>query len=246
MLELIRQDYPLALHGVGLSIASSSGLNLKYLTNLKNLVHRIEPFIVSDHLCWTGTASHNIHDLLPFPFTNHIFEQVCEKISIVQEFLQRTIVLENVSSYLLFANSEFSEWDFLAKLAKKTGCCLLLDLNNVFVNSRNHGFDAETFIANIPSDAIAQIHLAGHTDTGEYLFDPHSKPVCEEVWDLYTSLSKRMLKIPPTLIEWDADIPPFERLEEEALKAKTIWMENNGRKFPGRPTEQLYAVSGLQ
>lgn len=246
MLELIRRDYPVALHGVGLSIASSEAVNFAYLQKLKKLIERIEPFIVSDHLCWTGTVSHQIHDLLPFPFTQDSFKLVSSKICQVQDYLGRSILIENVSSYLQFKNSEYKEWEFLADLAKKTGCQLLLDINNVYVNAINHKFDPQVFINTICPKSVGQIHLAGHTDTGTFLFDTHSKPVCSEVWTLYSQVIDHLDTPIPTLIEWDGDVPSFERVEEEAIKARRIWTAKNARIVDTEISRAVFSGNSLQ
>jgi uncharacterized protein (UPF0276 family) len=186
MLELIRKDYPVALHGVSLSIASTEGLRQNYLHNLRNLVERVNPFIVSDHLCWTGLQQQNLHDLLPIPFTNEALDLIVDHVDHVQTYLGRQILLENVSTYLRLPEPDWTEWDFLKELANRSGCKLLLDLNNLYVNAKNHQFDPSTFLEAIPTPLIGQIHLAGYTDMGTHLFDTHSKPVYPEVWDLFS------------------------------------------------------------
>lgn len=227
MLELIREDYPVALHGVSLSIVSAEGLSPNYLPRLKTLIDRINPFIVSDHLCWTGHQDANLHDLLPFPFTDDALRVIQDNVDRVQTTLGRHILLENVSTYVSFPQSQHNEWDFLTQVATTTGCKLLLDVNNLYVNSHNHHFDPLTFVNAIPTDLIGQIHLAGYTDMGTYLFDTHSKPVYPKVWELFSRLISRAPDV-PVLIEWDDDIPEFPRLEEEALKAATIWKSHHG------------------
>lgn len=241
MLELIRADYPMALHGVGMSLASSSPLNPEYLKKLKTLIQRIDPFIVSDHLCWSHLGSHHLHDLLPFPFTCESLDLLVTKVEQVQDFLQRPLVIENVSSYLRFQNSEYNEWEFLSALVKKTGCQLLLDLNNVFVNAQNHHFDPKTFINNIPLASVVQIHLAGHVDTGEYLFDTHSTAVCSQVWELYEQVVPKLNSKVATLIEWDADIPSFDEVQAQALIAKEIWMNHHEPRIPKRESTKYFS-----
>ncbi len=228
MLELIREDYPVALHGVSLSIASAEGLRPTYLQNLRNLIKRIDPFIVSDHLCWTGLNQQNLHDLLPFPFTNEALTLIVEHVDQVQTYLQRPILLENVSTYLQIPESEYTEWDFLRAVADRSGCQILLDLNNLYVNASNHHFDPYVFLERIPTHIIGQVHLAGYTDMGTHLFDTHSKPVYPAVWDLFSTLIARAPDL-PVLIEWDDDIPEFPQLEEEALKAAHIWTYHHGQ-----------------
>lgn len=218
MLELVRRDFPVALHGVSMSIGRASGLNQDYLKRLKELVKAVEPGIVSDHVCWTG-LSHNLHDLLPLPFTEESLSIVCEHVMRVQELLGRQILLENVSSYLQFSGSQMREWEFLDALAEKTGCGILLDVNNVYVSAQNHGLDALAFIQGIHPRHIGQMHLAGHTDMGEFLFDTHSAPVHNEVWTLFAVAAGRRPDA-PVLIEWDEDIPDFRRLEKEVNLAR--------------------------
>lgn len=227
MLELIRQDYPVALHGVSLSIVSSEGVRPEYLERLKRLEERIQPFIVSDHLCWTGLQQTNLHDLLPFPFTDDARRTILNNIDQVQNSLGRQILLENVSTYISFPDCPYSEWEFLTMIAKESGCRILLDVNNLYVNSQNHHFDPFTYLDAIPTELIGQVHLAGYTDMGTYLFDTHSKPVYPEVWQLFSHLIARAPEI-PVLIEWDDEIPDFPRLEEEAKKAAQIWDSHHG------------------
>ena len=233
VLEKIRADFPVALHGVSLSIgyrpregdhaavdafARRRGL---YLSRLARLADRIQPFLVSDHLCWTGVPGADVHDLLPTPFTDEALDWIVEQIDRVQTALGRPLVLENVSSYLTWANSTWTEQDFLVELARRSGCRILLDINNVYVSARNHGFDARAFLDAIPASLVAQVHLAGHTDLGTHLFDTHSRPVCDDVWDLFAVTIARMPGV-PVLVEWDADIPDFERLEAEAATAASV------------------------
>ena len=228
MLEFIRKDYSVALHGVSLSIASTEGLREHYLHRLRDLVSLIEPFIVSDHLCWTGLQQQNLHDLLPIPFTDEALTLVVEHVDQVQTFLRRPILLENVSTYFQLPFSDYTEWEFLKTVSDRSGCQILLDLNNLYVNSRNHHFDPWVFLKKIPTRIIGQIHLAGYTDMGTHLFDTHSKPVYPEVWDLFSSLISRAPDL-PVLIEWDENIPEFPKLEEEALKAAHIWNHHHGQ-----------------
>ncbi len=224
ILEKVRQHYPIALHGTALSIGSTDSLNQNYLKQLKKLVDRIDPFIVSDHLCWSGAEGEALHDLLPLPFTEEAIQQVVGRVQKVQEFLKRRILLENVSTYVTYQYSEMSEWEFLTEVAKRSGCGILLDVNNVYVNSVNHQFNPHDYLKNLPAATIGQIHLAGHTDMGSYLFDTHSAPVIDSVWQLYREALKLFGPI-STLIEWDEHIPPFERLLKEAEKAKVIYRE---------------------
>jgi len=225
VLERIRADYPVGLHGVSLSIGSryseTEPVNRHYLKRLKALVDRVEPFIVSDHLCWTGTDGRSVHDLLPVPFTDEALHWIVAQVERVQSALGRTIALENVSSYLTYRESSYTEWEFLVEVARRSGCWLLFDVNNVYVSARNHGFDPYTYIDAIPAELVAQFHLAGHTDLGTHLFDTHSRPVCEQVWDLFARAVVRMPAV-PVLIEWDEDIPAFDHLEAEAVKARAV------------------------
>lgn len=224
MLLHVRSRHQVGLHGVSLSIGSAGGIDLTYLKRLNSLVDRVQPFIVSDHLCWSRTADTSTHDLMPLPFTDETLETVIRNADLVQETLKRQILLENVSSYLRFEGDEYNEWDFLVRVARKSGCKILLDINNVFVSARNHGFDPKTYLDAIPSNLIGQIHLAGHTDCGTHLFDTHSTHVCEDVWSLLTHIAPRVQGV-PLLVEWDEDIPAFEVVEDEALKAGRLIKE---------------------
>ena len=227
MLELIREDHPIALHGVSLSIASTEGIRPQYLGQLKRLKDRIEPFLISDHLCWTGLQDRNVHDLLPIPYTDEALVFILKHLDQVQNALGCSILLENVSTYLQLPDSTYPEWEFLTMVAKQSGCKLLLDVNNLYVNAKNHHFDPNVFLEAIPTELIGQIHLAGYTDMGTYLFDTHSKPVYPEVWELFSKLIARDSTI-PFLVEWDDDIPKFPVLEAEALKAVRIWEHHHG------------------
>jgi len=231
MLEFIRSNYPVALHGVSLNLANPDGLSDKYLDKLGKLVERIEPLIVSDHLCWTGTNAHgSIHDLLPLPYTQETVQVIVRNIESVQTRLKRPLAVENVSTYLRFKHSEMTEWDFVSQILKQTGCQLLLDVNNIYVNSQNHGFDPKVFIDAIPAGQVSQIHLAGHTDAGDYLFDTHSSPVSKDVWDLFEYTIRKISPSTPILIEWDEDIPEFNKVQDEAKTAKQIWRRVNEQR----------------
>ncbi len=220
-LQKVRSRYPVALHGVSLSIGSSDPLNETYLRRLKDLAEVIEPAIVSDHLCWTGVDGENLHDLLPMPFTKEAAEHVASRASAVQEYLGRRILLENVSSYVLFGQSEMTEWEFLAAVAEKSGCGILLDLNNIYVNAHNHGFDAMTYLRGIPPAAVGQFHLAGHSNMGTFLFDTHGAPIIDTVWNLYGEALKIFGPV-STLIERDENVPSYEELSREALFARRM------------------------
>ena len=224
VLKKLREDYPVALHGVSMNLLSSHGLNDEYLQNLKTLVEDIDPFIVSDHLCWTGIRQSNIHDLLPFPYTKESLDIVCQNIDHAQNKLGRNLVIENISTYVTLKQSEYAEWDFLTEVSKRTDAKLLLDVNNVYVSSVNHGFDPLEYIDAIPVELVSQVHLAGYTDMGDFLFDTHSRPVYPEVWELFKSFIKRAPNM-PFMMEWDEDIPEFQVVENEVLKAIDIWTE---------------------
>lgn len=218
MLEFMRSRYPIALHGVSLSVGSTQPLDSEYLRKLKALADRIDPFLISDHLCWSGVNGKYSHDLLPLPYTREALGKVVEKTQKVQDFIKRPILLENVSAYVGFLNKEFEEWEFLIEVANRSGCKILLDLNNVYVNAVNHRFDPHQYVDSIPLHLIAQIHVAGFTDMGTHLFDTHSNFVHEDVWELLSRLTARGLRS-PILLEWDENIPSFEVLEAEAQKA---------------------------
>jgi uncharacterized protein len=189
VLEDIRKRYPVALHGVALSIGSADGLDKNYLEKLKALAARIEPFSISDHLCWNGVDGESLHDLLPLPYTEEAMKHVASRVDQVQDFLGRTILLENISSYVSFKHSQVPEWEFLRELSRRTGCGLLLDINNIYVNSINHRFDAYRYLDAIPPSMVAQFHLAGHTDMGDYLFDTHSAEVVRRSGNCTSALS---------------------------------------------------------
>jgi uncharacterized protein len=225
VLEKVRRDVPVALHGVSLSIGSSDPLNGEYLAQLSELVNRIEPAVVSDHLCWGSHGGRYVHDLLPLPFTEEALEHVAARVKQVQDRLGRQILLENVSSYLTYAESTLSEWDFLAEIAQRADCGILLDINNIFVSSKNHGFDAFEYLSAIPVERVGQYHLAGHSDYGEYLLDTHDAAVCDEVWSLYREAVRRFGLV-STLIEWDEKIPELEVLVAESRKARAVEMSS--------------------
>lgn len=219
ILESVRRDYAVALHGVGLSIGSSDPLNESYLSSLSDLVDRIEPSLVTDHLCWTGTRGRGLYDLLPLPYTDEVLGYVAERVIRVQDRLGRRILLENASTYIEWDASQMPEQQFLGELARATDCGILLDVNNVYVSCTNHGLDAARYIDELPADRVGQFHLAGFTDMGSYLFDTHSAPVCDEVWTLYRRAVARF-GAGATLVEWDDQIPSFERLCEELARAR--------------------------
>ena len=205
-----------------MSLGSPEGVNETHLARLKNLVDEMEPFIVSDHLCWSKFATHYSHDLLPVEYTRESLQGLIRNIQHVQEVLQRPILVENVSAYVHSSRAEYTEWDFIVTLARSAGCKILLDINNVYVNSVNFSFDPRVYLRAIPAELIGQIHLAGFTDMGDYVFDTHSKAVHENVWKLF-ELKSRELEATPILIEWDDDIPDFAALENELKLAEKIW-----------------------
>lgn len=220
VLEQVRAHYPVILHGVSLSVGSAHGVDPDYLARLRALADRIEPLWVSDHLCWTRTSAHNSHDLLPLPYTREALDVVCDNIGRAQDALGRAMLLENPSSYLTFPDDEMAEWEFIAAMAQRTGCALLLDVNNVHVSSRNHGFDADAYIAALPHDRVRQVHLAGHTP-GDIVIDTHDRAVCDDVWALYER-SMAMLGPVATMIERDDAIPPLPELLAELDQARAL------------------------
>jgi len=220
-LDQIRSHYPVSLHGVGLSLGSADSLSRKHLSRLKTLVDRIEPCLVSEHLSWSSIEGCFLNDLLPMPYTQKSLEFMCRRVTQFQDFLGRRILIENVSSYLEYKVSSIPEWEFVAEVSSRTGCGILLDINNIYVSSLNHGFDPYRYLQSIPEKGVLEIHLAGFERHGDFWVDTHSRPVCEAVWDLYEFALRRFGEI-PTLIEWDADIPELPVLIDEARKADLI------------------------
>jgi uncharacterized protein (UPF0276 family) len=221
VLEQVRGYGPVALHGVGLSIGGTDPLDRRYLRMLRRLIDHIEPALVTDHLCWTGVRGRSLFDLLPIPYTDESLAHVVARVGAVQHELGRRICLENPSTYLAYRHSTIHEWDFLAAVAETADCGILLDVNNVYVSSVNLGFDAIQYLDAMPAGRVAQIHLAGFTDCGSYLFDTHSAPVSDAVWALYAHALRRCGRV-STLVEWDADIPTFERVVAEATHARRL------------------------
>lgn len=221
VLETVRADRPVVLHGVSLSLGATDPLNDAYLAELRALADRIEPAWVSDHLCWGSFGRHYAHDLLPLPYTEEALAHVAGRIGEVQDRLGRRVLVENVSSYVAFTHATMPEWEFLAAVAERADCGILLDVNNVFVSARNHGFDPETYLAGVPAGRVGQIHLAGHSDHGTHLLDTHDAPVRDEVWALYRSAVRRFGGV-ATLVEWDDRIPPIEDVLAEAERARAI------------------------
>jgi uncharacterized protein (UPF0276 family) len=224
-LQRVRELYPLSLHGVGLSLGSSDPLNRQHLAKLKALMQRIEPGLVSEHLAWGSLDGVYFNDLLPLPYTEEALAHMVERVQATQEFLGREILIENASSYLQFEFSTIPEWEFVTELAQRSGCGLLLDVNNIYVNAMNHHFDPRQFLQAVPLEAVKEIHLAGHTlkrfADGEIRIDTHDQLVCREVWALYGQAVARFGAV-PVLIEWDRNLPPLEVLVSEAVKADDI------------------------
>jgi uncharacterized protein (UPF0276 family) len=233
----IRERYPMVLHGVSLSIGSTQPLDRAYLTQLKALAARVQPEWVSDHLCWTGVAGRNLHDLLPLPYTEEALENVVERVRMVQDFLGRRILLENVSSYITFRDSPLTEWEFLREIAERADCLILLDVNNIYVSSVNHEFDPLEYLNAIPVERVQQIHLAGHENHGDYLVDTHDHPVPDPVWELYSAALRRCGDI-STMIERDDNIPALEELCSELDAAREL----AGRALLARPINDSRAA----
>jgi uncharacterized protein (UPF0276 family) len=220
-LERIRERFPVVMHGVSLSIGSTDPVDTTYLKSLRALASRIEPHWISDHLCWTGIEGKNLHDLLPLPYTEEALASVVSRVGQVQDALGRRILLENVSSYLTFHASELSEWEFLSEVAERADCDILLDINNIYVSSVNHGFDAVQYLRAIPRPKVRQFHLAGHSDMGGHLIDTHDHPIIQPVWDLYARAVELFGDV-PTMIERDDNIPELGELLAELDVARDI------------------------
>ncbi|UUM30679.1 MNIO family bufferin maturase [Vibrio japonicus] len=235
-LRQLANDYQISCHGIGLSLGSVERPNQSHLKKLKHLIDELDPFLVSDHLSWSENGGHYFNDLLPLPYTEEALDVFCRNVDEVQDYLQRPMLIENPSSYLKFNHSTISEWEFLSEVQRRTACRLLLDLNNIYVSAFNHGFDATTYLNAIPANAVDEIHLAGFTikqlEQGEIWIDTHSKPVCDEVWQLF---EQWLVQHGPrhTLIEWDLDIPTPDVLLAEAEKASQrlqTYRSKDGRK----------------
>jgi len=222
VLEGVRANYPIAMHGVSMSIGSTDPLRPSYLRQLRDLARRFEPAWISDHLCWTGVGGRNLHDLLPLPYTEEAIRHVVARIRQVQDALGRPILIENVSSYMAFAASTMTEWEFISAIAAEADCGILLDINNIFVSAFNHRFDAHQYIDAVPAERVVQYHLAGHSDHGTHLLDTHDHPVCDEVWALYERAARRFGAV-SALVEWDDHIPEFAELAQTADRARTIF-----------------------
>jgi uncharacterized protein (UPF0276 family) len=223
-LERLREHYPVSLHGVGLSLGSTDVLSTDHLDKLARLIDRVDPGFVSEHLSWSSVGGQFVNDLLPLPYTEEALELVSRHVEQAQEYLGRRLLVENVSSYLQFARSEMPEWEFVAEVARRTGCGILLDVNNIYVSATNHGFDAAQYLRGIPKAPVAEIHLAGHDSNGRCLIDTHGTRVSEPVWALYRAALARF-GAAPTLIEWDTDLPALEVLVDEAATADRIASE---------------------
>lgn len=230
ILRKIREHFPLALHGVSMSLGSPEGLNETHLMQLKKLVDEVDPFIVSDHICWSKLGTHYSHDLLPMEYTRASMKDLVRNIQRTQEFLGRQILIENASAYVQSSNAEFTEWDFVVQTARSAGCKILLDINNIYVNAVNFNFAPTDYLQAIPRELIGQIHLAGFTDMGDFLFDTHSKAVHNDVWKLFEFKARELDDSIPVLIEWDDDLPTFDVLESELLKAQSVWRVAHSEK----------------
>ncbi len=226
MLDRIRERYPVVMHGVSLSIASTAPLDLDYLTKLKALAERVEPRWVSDHLCWTGVHGINLHDLLPIPYTEEALDHTVRRVQQVQDFLGRRIALENVSTYVSFGRSEMTEWEFISELATRADCWLIFDVNNVHVSAFNHEFDPMDFLNGVPADRVIQFHVAGHEHMGTHIIDTHDHAVTDAVWELYGHALKRFGPV-STMIERDDRIPPLDELVAELAIARRIAAETS-------------------
>jgi uncharacterized protein (UPF0276 family) len=221
MLDAIRRDYPMVMHGVSMSIGSADGPSGAYLQELKTLMRRVEPLWISDHLCWTGVHGHNMHDLFPLPYTEETVTHVVRNIKRVQDYLERPLLLENVSSYVSFTSDSLTEWEFVSAIAEESDSLILLDVNNIYVSSVNHGFDPHDYLNAIPANRVQQIHLAGHSDHGNYIVDTHDHPVADPVWALYADALRRFGPV-ATMIERDDNIPPLAELVAELQQARDI------------------------
>ena len=220
-LDRIRAHYPMVMHGVSLSVGSTAELDRNYLARLKTLIERIEPEWISDHLCWTGVHGNNLHDLMPLPYTEEAVRHVAGRVRQVQEYLGRQILLENVSSYVTYAASDISEWEFLTAVAEEADCLILLDVNNIYVSSHNHGFNAMEYLNGVPTQRVRQFHLAGHSHNGNLIIDTHDHDVPDPVWALYSQAAKRFGEV-STMIERDDNIPPLDALLKELNRARRL------------------------
>ena len=224
ILDQIRERYPIVMHGVSLSIASTAPLDMEYLAGLKALADRVKPKWISDHLCWTGVHGVNLHDLLPVPYTQEALTHIVDRVNQVQDFLERRLTLENVSSYVTFGESEMSEWEFVSEVATGADCWLLFDVNNVYVSAYNHGFSTNDFLHGVPRNRIVQFHVAGHSHEDGHIVDTHDHPVCDEVWEFYREAVTHFGPV-STMIERDDNIPPLTEVVAELDTARRIARE---------------------
>ncbi|HEX8193959.1 MAG TPA: DUF692 domain-containing protein [Allosphingosinicella sp.] len=246
VLEHVAAHRPIVMHGVSLSIGSAAPIDMDYVDALKALAEKVKPAWISDHLCWTGIAGYNSHDLLPMPLTEESLAHVVSRIRQVQDRLGRPLILENPSSYLQYCSDQMSECEYIARMAEASGCGLLLDVNNVWVSSVNHGFDAEAYVDTVPADRVVQIHLAGPSDCGTHLLDTHDSPVRDEVWALYRRAQERTGGV-PTLLEWDSNVPAWPDLLAELAKAKAVragWLPGAGDAVQDAPEPAKVAACG--
>ncbi len=220
-LDRVRENYPLVMHGVSMSIGSTAPLDTDYLDRLQQLIERVEPEWVSDHLCWTGVAGQNLHDLMPLPYTEEAIAHVVDRVLRVQDYLGRQILLENVSSYVTYTTSQIPEWEFLREIAERADCLLLLDVNNIYVSSHNHAFDPLDYLDGVPVGRVQQIHLAGHSHDGHLIIDTHDHPIVDPVWALYSAAVTRFGDV-ATMIERDDNIPPLVDLVDELEVARAL------------------------
>lgn len=246
MLRAVRERYPIVLHGVSMSLGSVEPLDRDYLARLAELAREVEPAWISDHVCWSSFGGHTGHDLWPLPYTDEALAHLTARIRQVQDALGRRILVENVSSYLSYTHAPMEEWEFLTALAEAADCGLLLDVNNVFVSAKNHGFDPYAFIAGLPRGRVGQIHLGGHSDRGTHLLDTHDHPVVDAVWDLYAAAVARFGPV-STLVEWDDAIPALDVLVAETQRARAIeraaeHVGGSAPRPPGRATAEAAHV----
>ncbi|MFZ6766563.1 DUF692 domain-containing protein [Undibacterium sp. Di26W] len=239
MLDAIRADYPVVMHGVSMSIGSPQGPTPEYLRDLKNLMNRVAPMWVSDHICWTGVHGKNMHDLFPLPYNEETIKLVVNNVRRVQDVLGRRLVLENVSSYLQYSSDSMPEWEFVAAIAEQADSMILLDVNNIYVSSINHGFDAGDYLRGIPLHRVQQIHLAGHSDHGTHIVDTHDQPVADPVWDLYAQAIHRFGAV-ASMIERDDNMPPLAELVAELDQARAISASVcAGRALPAKTAKAI-------
>lgn len=227
-LDQVRERYPVVMHGVSLSIGGTDPLDRDYLAQLKKLAQRAQPRWISDHLCWTGQGGHNIHDLLPLPYNDDAIKHVAQRVRQVQDYLERQILLENVSSYVTYSHSAIPEWEFYSAVAEEADCLMLLDINNIYVSARNHGFDPLDYVNGVPLERVQQFHLAGHTDYGDYVIDTHDHPVVDPVWELYAAALKRFGPV-SSMIERDDNMPEFASLMQELQMLRDIGKQVLGK-----------------